>query len=122
MATEGPLLFDGGQRTAAVDLSAKQFYAVAQQTTSRQVNLAGAAAAIAGILQNTPLAGQAANVGFCGISKAQIGTGGVTAGDQLEVASGGKLVTKVSGVVVGVAIETAAAGTIGTVYLPGSPG
>lgn len=123
MATEGPLMHDGGQRVANADLSAKQFFAVQQTTTNRQVKLADGATEIAGILQNTPLSGQAADIGFIGISKAQIGTGGVTAGDKLQVeAASGKLITKGAGVQVGVAIETAAAGTIGTVYLPGTAG
>lgn len=123
MATEGPLLHDGGQRVAASDLSAKQFYAVQQTTTSREVDLASAATAISGILQNTPLAGQAADIGFVGVSKAQIGTGGVTAGDALEVESStGKLITKTSGVQVATAIEDAAAGSIGTVMLTAPAG
>lgn len=121
MATEGPLMHDGGQRVAAADLSANQFYAVQQSVTSRQVALASAATAISGILQNTPKAGQPADIGFIGVTKAAIGTGGVTAGDQLQVeASSGKLITKTSGVQVAVAIETAAAGTLGTVML-GAP-
>lgn len=123
MATEGPLLHDGGQRVANSDLSAKQFFAVQQTTTSRKVDLASAATAISGILQNTPLAGQPADIGFIGVSKAQIGTAGVTAGDKLQVeASSGKLITLGGGVQVATAIETAAAGTIGTVMLSGPAG
>ncbi len=120
MATEGPLLHDGGQRVAGTDLSAKQFFAVVQSTTDRQVILASAAVGISGILQNQPLAGQAADIGFVGITKAQIGTAGVVAGDALQVeAASGKLITKGAGVQVGVALEAAAAGTLGTVMLTG---
>jgi len=118
MATSGAQLLDGGNRVAAADLSAKQYYAVKQTTTSRQVNLASTGGeAIAGILQNNPISGGAATIVQRGITQAQIGTGGVTAGDQLMTeASTGKLVTKTStNVVVGVAIETCAAGAVGTV-------
>lgn len=123
MATEGPLLHDGGQRVALSDLSAKQFYAVQQTTTARSVDLASAATAISGILQNTPKAGQPADIGFVGVTKAQIGTAGVAAGDALQVeAASGKLITKGAGVQVAVAIEAAAAGTLGTVMLTGPAG
>lgn len=118
MATSGSQLIDGGNRVAAVDLSAAQYLAVKQTTTPRQVNLASTGGeAIAGILQNTPGANQAASIVQRGIARAVIGAGGVTAGDQLQTeATTGKLITKVStNVVVGVAIETVAAGGVATV-------
>lgn len=118
MATSGSQLIDGGNRVAAVDLSAAQYLAVKQTTTPRQVNLASTGGeAIAGILQNTPGANQAAAIIQRGIARAVIGAGGVTAGDQLQTeATTGKLITKVStNVVVGVAIETVAAGGVATV-------
>lgn len=123
MATSGSQLLDGGNRVAAADLSAKQYFAVKQTTTSRQVNLASTGGeAIAGILQNNPISGGAAIIVQRGITQAQIGTAGVTAGDQLMTeAATGKLVTKTStNVVVGVAIETCAAGAVGTVDLGAS--
>src|SRR5690348_9182870 len=98
MATSGAQLQDGGNRTANSDLSAKQYCAVKQTTTGRAVDLASTGGeAIAGILLNTPTAGQAAIICQRGICQAQIGTGGVTAGDQLMTeTSTGKLVTKTS--------------------------
>jgi hypothetical protein len=121
MATEGPLLHDGGQCVAAADLSAttNQFLAVYHTTTARNVNIqTTSGAAIAGILQNTPASGQAADIGFCGISKALVGSAGFAAGDQLMVDGTGKLVTKTStNVVVGVALEAGVTGQIATVYL-----
>jgi len=122
MATEGPLIHDGSQTVADASLTgaaAQQFLAV-KATGSRTTGLAAAGGeAITGILQNTPSLGQAVDIGILGITKAQIGTGGVTADDQLMVeVTTSKLVTKTStNVVVGIAIETAAAGTIGTVRL-----
>lgn len=116
MATSGAQLIDGGNRVANSDLSTKQYCAVSQTTTSRKVDLATDDLAIAGILQNNPIAGGVAIICQRGISQAQIGVGGVTAGDQLEVeAVTGKLVTLSGGIVVAIAIETCAAGAVGTV-------
>lgn len=120
MATSGSRLQDGGNRVAGADLSAKQYCAVKQSTTSRQVVLASTGGeAIAGILENSPASGQVVIINQRGITQAQIGTGGVTAGDQLMTeAATGKLVTKTStNAVVGVAVETVAAGGVGTVDL-----
>jgi hypothetical protein len=116
MATSGAQLVDGGNRVAHSDLSTKQYCAVSQTTTSRHVDLTADDLAMAGILLNTPKAGEAAIICQRGICQAQIGTGGVTAGDALEVeASTGKLVTAAGGVTVAIAIETCAAGAVGTV-------
>lgn len=120
MATSGAQLLDGGNRTANADLSAAQYCAVKQTTTPRAVALASTGGeAIAGILQNSPTSGLVAIICQRGITQAQIGTGGVTAGDQLQTeAATGKLITKTStNAVVGVAIETVAAGGVGTVDL-----
>src|SRR6185437_13679647 len=80
-ATEGPLVRDGAQTTAFADLSGAtsglsgfqssgQFLAV-KICGSRQVQVAsGGGDAIYGILQNKPAAGQAADVGIMGVSKA----------------------------------------------------
>jgi hypothetical protein len=114
MTTESPLIMDGSQVTAAADLSAKQFYCV-KLTAARAVNLASTGGeAIYGILQNDPKSGEAAAVGIFGISKALVGTGGVTAGDSLMTeTSTGKVVTKTStNVVIGIALATHNAGEL----------
>ncbi len=85
MATFGPLIDDGSQTVAGVDLSAaaKQYSAV-KLTAARTVGLASTGGeAIYGILQNTPAAGEAADVGILGISKAVVGAAGATAGAAL---------------------------------------
>jgi len=118
MSTYGVGLTEGGNLVTATDLSTKQFCAVKQTTTARTVALASTGGeAITGLLQNTPTAGEAAEVRFDGFSKALAGTGGFTAGDSLQTeASTGKLITKTStNTVVAVAIETCAAGEIGLV-------
>lgn len=95
MATEGPLLHDGSQTTAAVDLSAAQFKAV-KITAARAVNLANTGGeAIYGILQNKPTAGQAADVGFVGVSKAVAGAA-VNAGDYLMTDTSARMITATS--------------------------
>jgi hypothetical protein len=54
--------------TAAADLSAKQYFAVAVDTNGKAA-LAGAGVQAIGILQNKPIAGAAAQVRVYGISK-----------------------------------------------------
>lgn len=118
MATEGPLIHDGSQTTAAADLSTKQYYAV-KLTAARAVNLASAGGeAIYGVLQNAPPSGQAADVGFLGVTKAVAGAA-VSAGDYLMTDTSGRLITATStNHRVGQAIEAAgAAGVIFTVML-----
>ena len=94
MTTESPLISIGSQCTAAADLSGAttslagpnnsgQFLAV-KLTASRQVNLANTGGeAVLGILQNTPAQGQAADIGFVGVSKAVVGAA-VAAGGRAD--------------------------------------
>lgn len=124
MTTNGVNLTEGGNLIANADLSGKQFYALATTTTARKVDLAASATAgFMGILQNAPIAGEAAEVLFVGFSKAIIGTGGVTAGDLLQVeAASGKLITKTStNTVVAKAMTTHSAGELGLVLVLPSP-
>jgi hypothetical protein len=120
MATSGSQLTDGGNRVAGADLSAKQYCAVKQSTTARQVVLASTGGeAIAGILQNSPTSGQVAIITQRGICQAQAGAAGFAAGDQLMTESStGKFVTKTStNAVVGVAIEAGVSGGVATIDL-----
>lgn len=104
MATESPLCHHS-QCIAAANLSSTasldgpngsgQFLAV-KVTASRQVNLANAGGeAIDGILQNDPALGQAADVGFSGVSKAVAGAAFV-AGALLMTDTNGRLITATS--------------------------
>jgi Uncharacterized conserved protein (DUF2190) len=119
MATESPLIHDGGQTQAAADLSANQFYVVTI-TGARLVNLqtTGGGAAY-GILQNKPTLGQAADVGILGVSKAAAGAA-FAAGAGLMTDTTGRLIA-ISGTTnrrVATAIEAAtAAGQLITVAL-----
>jgi Uncharacterized conserved protein (DUF2190) len=118
MATEAPLLHHS-QCTAAANLSntagldgpngAGQFLAV-KVTASRQVNLANAGGeAIDGILQNDPVSGYVADVGFMGVSKAVAGAA-FSAGALLMTDSNARLIAATtSNVAVAKAIEAATA-------------
>ena len=124
MSTYGVCLTDGGNLVAETDLSAAQFHAVAISDVRAVALATTAGMPITGILMNNPTAGLPAEVAFDGFTKAACGSGGVTAGQQLMVeASTGKLVQWTSGnTIVAVAIETAAAGTIGLVRIVPSAG
>jgi hypothetical protein len=100
---------------AASDLSTKQYYGVIFDTTG-SIALATAAKNIDGILQDAPKSGQAGAVAIDGVTKAAI-SGTVTAGDQLEVASGGTFVTLASGQAVAKALTGGATGNIISVLL-----
>lgn len=91
--------------TSHADLSAKQYYAVTFVSTG-DVDVATAAKACAGILQNKPTAGRAASVARSGVSKAAISaSSNVAVGDMLEVDTGGTLKKVASGTVVAQALE-----------------
>lgn len=105
MATEAPLLHHS-QCTAAANLSATagltgpngsgQFLAV-KVTAGRAVNLASTGGeAIDGILQNDPISGFIADVGFSGVSKAVSGAA-FAAGALLMTDTSGRLITATAG-------------------------
>lgn len=108
-----------------VDLSAKQYYAVTQASGANGVDVAVAAKACDGILQNKPTAGLAASVGIDGVSVAAItASSAVLIGSGLEVDTGGTLKLLASGTMVAVALQAnGSAATITFIpvrLLPGS--
>lgn len=121
MATEGPLIHDGGNLTAAANYSggtagqagpgsSGQFLAV-YISASRAVSIAATAGqAGVGIMQNTPSSGAAADVGILGVTKAVAGTSTVTAGAALTTDASGRMVAQTGTQVVwGEAYETVSA-------------
>ena len=98
---------------AGADLSAKQYFAVVltADTTyppaQATAQLATAAKAITGIVQDNPVAGQAACVQTNGLTKAAISASqALTAGTtMLEVDSGGTLKAASAGIIVAEAVE-----------------
>lgn len=92
---------------AAVDLSAKQFYAVTVQADG--LHLAATGKAINGIQQGKAASGAVASFAIRGRTKAAITASTVIAkGAQLEVDSGGTLIPLNSGVAVAQAMEALA--------------
>ena len=114
MATQGNQIRES--MIAGADLSALQFTFVKLNTTDRTVVAAGNADAAFGVLINDPTSGQAATVVTHGRVMVEVGTGGLTAGDTVGVDANGEAVTSAtSDIIVGYAVEAAAAGTLGTI-------
>jgi|SRR5579871_1710002 len=101
---------------ASADLSALQYTAVIFDT-SGDIAAAASGKNCDGILQDAPKSGQAGNVAISGISKAVLGGSGATAGDQLEITTGGVFQTKSSGTAVAKALATGVSGDIISVLL-----
>ena len=129
MATESPMLCHT-QCTASANLSPTASlagwngsgqYLCMMMSGARTVTVASAnTSLVCGILQNDPLSGQAANVGFMGVSKAVAGAA-ITAGAQLMSDTSGRVITQTTAgtnPTMGQAIETAgAAGQIITILI-----
>lgn len=101
---------------AGADLSAKQFTFVIGNTTDRTVVNATDGQAADGVLINDPISGAAATVVTAGRVIVEVGTGGLTAGDLVASDANGEAIEATTGdIVVGKALETAAAGTRTTI-------
>jgi hypothetical protein len=115
LATNTPCIDDGSSCTAAVDLTNAQYLCV-QITGPRQVNImtASTGQVFYGVLQNKPKLGQACDTTIFGLTKLIAG-GPITAGQQLMPNNSGQAVAWMSGnLLIGVAIESAAANTVFT--------
>lgn len=119
MATEVPglvLTFAAGE-----DLSSNQYYPVRLEADG-QIDIAGASVGedAIGIVQNKPsVVGAAATVMVSGVSKAVAGTGGTTAGVRVQAIADGVTDAASGDYVIGIALDTAAAGVITRVLLGG---
>lgn len=101
---------------AGADLSAKQFTFVKMNTTDRTVVSAGNAEAADGVLIGTPESGYAATVVTHGRVIIEVGTGGLTAGDDVGVDANGEAVTAATAdVIVGKCVIGASAGERATI-------
>lgn len=104
---------------AGGDLSAGQFRFV-EIATDGQVDLVSAAGGNAiGVLMDKPnAAGRAAQVAVNGVAKVVAGTGGVTAGDEVQSDGSGEAIAAAAGdKVLGRALTTAAAGELAEILL-----
>jgi Uncharacterized conserved protein (DUF2190) len=102
------------------DLSAKQYYIVAVDTSNDSAVVLAAAATdpIVGVLRNKPKAGAAAVYRFLGTSKVIAG-GTITRGDFITSDANGKAITTTtaSNATLGIALQSAVAGDIFEVQL-----
>lgn len=104
-------------KVAGADLSASQYRIVTIDANGHAI-LANATARNVGVLQNKPISGAAASVGYFGESKVVVGAGGATAGGNASADANGAAVNSAVGQsVLGMFTSTAAAGEIGTVLI-----
>lgn len=131
MATESPLIHDGAQTTAFANYfnpvsalagpgGSGQFLGVSFQA-SRVVQVCTTVGGLCyGVLQNTPPAGDAADVGTLGVSKVVAGAS-ITFGAEIMCDASGRMITWVTGsgyYKMGMALETvSAANTLLTAYI-----
>lgn len=96
---------------AAADLTAKQFHFVVSANGKTVNSVATAGAAADGVLWNTPKAADAATVVRGGEVNVFVGTGGLTAGQDVASNNQGQAVAATTGqTILGKARETVAAG------------
>lgn len=111
---------------AAQDLSAFQFCGVNADNTAAGSRAAAptAGARVIGFCQNKPnAAGIATELFSSGVTKAKVGTGGVTAGDNVKCLANGQVTTVTTGThIVGTALATGVAGDIVPILLAIAPG
>jgi hypothetical protein len=114
MATQGQQTRES--MIAGADLSAKQFTFVKMNTTDRTVVSAGNGDAAFGVIINDPESGQAATVVTAGRVIVEVGTGGLTAGDEVGVDANGEAVSAAAtDIIVGICVDGAAAGGRATI-------
>jgi hypothetical protein len=114
MSTQGNQIRES--MVAGEDLSAAQWTFVKMNTTDRTVVAAGNGDAAFGVLINDPESGQAATVVTHGRVIVEVGTGGLTAGDNVGVDGNGEAVAAASSdIIVGVCVDGAAAGERATI-------
>lgn len=114
MATQGQQTRES--MIAGADLSAKQFTFVKMNTNDRTVVSAGNGDAAFGVLINDPESGQSATVVTAGRVVVEVGTGGLTAGDEVGVDANGEAVSAAAtDIIVGICVDGAAAGGRATI-------
>lgn len=103
---------------ASGDLSTKQFRLMGVNSSGQAATIASANVKATGVLQNKPAAaGRDAEVAVSGRLKIVVGTGGVTAGDEVEADANGAVVTAAGAGshIVGIVLVGAAAGGLAEV-------
>ena len=101
---------------AGADLTAAQFRFV--KIAAGKIQLCGAGEHPAGVLQNAPKLGEAAIVGFSGISKVMLGSVAVAVDADVASLANGLAGTAVSGkVIAGQLAEGGTKDTLGTLFI-----
>lgn len=112
MATQGNQI----RETMIAGAALSQFTFVIMNTTDRTVVAAGDGEAADGVVINDPASGAAATVVTAGRVIVEVGTGGLTAGDDVGVDANGEAVAAAtSDIIVGKCVEGAAAGGRATI-------
>lgn len=112
MATQGNQI----RETMIAGEALSQFTFVIMNTTDRTVVAAGNGEAADGVVINDPSSGAAATIVTAGRVIVEVGTGGLTAGDDVGVDANGEAVTAAStDIIVGKCVEGAAAGGRATI-------
>ena len=102
---------------AAADLSSAQYRFITVDANGKAA-LAGNGVLADGVVQNAPEAGKGAVIAVLGISFVEVGTGGVTAGNEVASDANGKVVVAASGdSISGVAMATVAAGGLAAILI-----
>lgn len=117
MATSGQMVTL--VRDAAADLSAKQYHAVKIDSAGKIALCTAAGEFAAGILQNDPTAGQAAEVAAFGVCKAKAG-GNITAGNKVKVAADAEVIAATNTLTVDTSNTGSAADAVLGAYMLGT--
>lgn len=132
MASESPLIHDGAQTVAAANYSntqslagqsgSGQWLAVALSSAANRTSVLASVQGqqIYGVLQNKPIAGEVADVGIFGVTKAMVGSAGATRGHTLMVDATGAFTDWTAGSAyaqVGYAIETGASTQVISMFI-----
>jgi predicted RecA/RadA family phage recombinase len=103
---------------AGEDLSSSQFCGIDVELSTGQAVLPSAGGRTVGVLQNKPDDGEAATIVTSGVSKMLVGATGLVAGNNVAVDTDGKAVQAAANdQSIGVALQTAAAGSLAAVLL-----
>jgi hypothetical protein len=115
MATNAPT--SAVTMVAGADLSGSQ-YRFVKLAADNECDVATDGVQAEGVIQNNPTAGGEACVALSGVVKVVVGTGGLTASDNVASDANGAAITAAAGdAILGVAMEDATAGGFGRVLL-----
>ncbi len=114
---------DIGFLLAGADLSTKQHFIVDVSADKTVILASVAGQAALGVLVNDPVSGAAARVRTGGVSKVEVGTGDLAAGDQVQTDATGAAIAAATGDwTLGMCLIGASAGELATILVAPSGG